>query len=115
MTQLGAVTAPAFKGEVCVHERVSYYTEIGTNHQRQHRTLVICIVHSANVSGRVIKVADAASGSVREVGHCDRIYMALPKGKADAVRELFKGLANAEVEDMDEAKVLLRPFKAAKS
>ena len=101
---------PARKGHVCIHERVSYYTECGTNHQRQYRTLTVSIVAASNVSGFAIKVADAATGSIRKVGLCDRLYMAQGV-TADAVKAMFAGLRDADVESLDEAKALLRPLR----
>lgn len=102
---------PMRKGHVCLHERVSYYTEANTNHQRQYRTYTVSIVESANVSGFALKVRDAASGAVREVGLCDKVYLAAGV-TADAVRNLFANLRDADVESIAEAKAILRPLRA---
>jgi len=104
---------PARKGSVVVHEHRTFYSE--ANYQRQAvESYRICIVDSANVSGHVMKLRDAASGAVVSTSLIDRYFVASDV-PADAVKRALAGASDAVVDSLDEAKALLRALRGPRS
>lgn len=97
--------AEARKGDVVLHEHVSYWT--GANlHNHQHRTFYVSIVAKSDRAGKVQKVLDLATGAVREIGRCDRVWTT--GLNPQVVREYFALLPDSEFESIDEARTILR-------